>query len=58
MCSVYTDARPFMRQFHQVVRAMTPLFTIILATVFLRKRSPRATWLSLIPVVAGVVFAT
>ncbi|KAK9897084.1 TPT-domain-containing protein [Cystobasidium minutum MCA 4210] len=44
--------------FHQVVRAMTPLFTIILATIFLRKRSSRATWLSLIPVVAGVVFAT
>jgi drug/metabolite transporter (DMT)-like permease len=37
---------------------MTPLFTIVLATVFLGKRSSRATYISLIPVVLGVVFAT
>lgn len=48
----------FCTQFHQVVRAMTPLFTIVLATIFLGKRSKRATYLSLIPVVLGVVFAT
>ncbi|GAA5857916.1 hypothetical protein JCM8547_006620 [Rhodosporidiobolus lusitaniae] len=44
--------------FHQVVRAMTPLFTIVLAAAFYRKRHSRETWLSLIPVVFGVVFAT
>jgi len=44
--------------FHQVVRAMTPLFTLVLSAVFLRKRSSRATYLALVPVVMGVVFAT
>ncbi|GAA5861571.1 hypothetical protein JCM3774_002630 [Rhodotorula dairenensis] len=44
--------------FHQVVRAMTPLFTIMLSMVLFRKRHSRQTYLSLIPVVAGVAFAT
>ncbi|KAM0787750.1 hypothetical protein ACM66B_003807 [Microbotryomycetes sp. NB124-2] len=44
--------------FHQVVRAMTPLFTIILAATLYGKRHSRDTYLSLIPVVMGVVFAT
>ncbi|ORY92767.1 triose-phosphate transporter family-domain-containing protein [Leucosporidium creatinivorum] len=44
--------------FHQVVRAMTPLFTILIAAAAFRKRHSRDTYLSLIPVVAGVVFAT
>lgn len=45
-------------QFHQVVRAMTPLFTIVMTAVLFRKRHSRQTYLSLVPVVAGVVFAT
>ncbi|GAA94562.1 uncharacterized protein L969DRAFT_73900 [Mixia osmundae IAM 14324] len=44
--------------FHQVVRAMTPLFTVILSATLLRKRFPIRTYVSLIPVVAGVGFAT
>lgn len=52
-----SDAISF-KQFHQVVRAMTPLFTIVLSALFFRKRYSRNTYLSLLPVVAGVVFAT
>ena len=37
---------------------MTPLFTIILAVAFTRKRFGSNTYISLIPVVAGVAFAT
>ncbi|GAA5843585.1 hypothetical protein JCM11251_007123 [Rhodosporidiobolus azoricus] len=44
--------------FHQVVRAMTPLFTIVISIILYRKRYSKKTYLSLIPVVAGVVFAT
>ncbi|KAL1921181.1 uncharacterized protein VTP21DRAFT_10897 [Calcarisporiella thermophila] len=44
--------------FHQVVRAMTPLFTIILSVFFLRKKYPNEIYLSLVPIVAGVAFAT
>ncbi|KAH8928231.1 TPT-domain-containing protein [Atractiella rhizophila] len=44
--------------FHSVVRAMTPLFTIVLSTMFLRKRYPQATYVSLLPVVIGVGFTT
>ncbi|KZT59994.1 TPT-domain-containing protein, partial [Calocera cornea HHB12733] len=46
--------------FHQVVRAATPLFTIALAATLLPGRGPpsRAKLLSLLPVVAGVGFAT
>lgn len=44
--------------FHQVVRAMTPLFTILLSVLFLRKSFSSRTYISLIPVIAGVGFAT
>lgn len=45
-------------QFHQVVRAATPLFTIGITAVFLRQRSSLRKLASLLPVVAGVGFAT
>lgn len=44
-------------QFHQVVRASTPLFTIMIATVVLRTRFSVMKLVSLLPVVAGVGFA-
>ncbi|KAL1919175.1 uncharacterized protein VTP21DRAFT_2557 [Calcarisporiella thermophila] len=44
--------------FHQVVRAMTPLFTIILSVIFLKKHYSVMIYISLIPVIAGVAFAT
>ncbi|EJU01333.1 TPT-domain-containing protein [Dacryopinax primogenitus] len=46
--------------FHQVVRAATPLFTIALAATLLPSRGPpsQLKLLSLLPVVAGVGFAT
>lgn len=44
--------------FHQVVRATTPLFAIALGALMLKKRTSRATLVSLMPVVLGVVFAT
>ncbi|KAL1914528.1 uncharacterized protein VTP21DRAFT_8242 [Calcarisporiella thermophila] len=44
--------------FHQVVRAMTPLFTIILSVFFLQKHYSIMVYISLIPVVLGVAFAT
>ncbi|ORX61844.1 TPT-domain-containing protein [Hesseltinella vesiculosa] len=43
---------------HQVIRAMTPLFTILLSISFLRKSYSSLTYISLFPVVAGVGFAT
>ncbi|KAF3920836.1 hypothetical protein ABW21_db0200803 [Orbilia brochopaga] len=44
--------------FHQVVRAMTPFFTVIIFVVCFRKTYGYMTYISLIPVVAGVGFAT
>ncbi|KAF8153037.1 triose-phosphate transporter family-domain-containing protein [Crassisporium funariophilum] len=44
--------------FHQVVRSSTPLFTILFSVILLRKRCSKEKLLSLIPVVAGVGFAT
>lgn len=44
--------------FHQVVRASTPLFTIFLTTVFFRARCSTRKMVSLLPVIAGVGFAT
>ncbi|CDS13001.1 hypothetical protein LRAMOSA05185 [Lichtheimia ramosa] len=44
--------------FHQVVRAMTPVFTIMLSVMFLHKSYSSMTYISLLPVVAGVAFAT
>lgn len=45
-------------QFHQVVRAATPLFTIFITAVLLRQRFSARKLVSLLPVVAGVGFAT
>jgi hypothetical protein len=51
--------RPFTSfQFHQVVRASTPIFTIFFARILFGTRSSRAKKISLIPVVAGVGFAS
>ncbi|KAI8146004.1 triose-phosphate transporter family-domain-containing protein [Fennellomyces sp. T-0311] len=44
--------------FHQVVRAMTPVFTVMISIVFLQKSFSNLTYLSLLPVVIGVGFAT
>ncbi|KAI3611936.1 hypothetical protein WG66_016298 [Moniliophthora roreri] len=44
--------------FHQVVRAVTPVFTIMLSSLLLGTTSSRARIISLIPVVVGVGFAT
>ncbi|OZJ03340.1 hypothetical protein BZG36_04215 [Bifiguratus adelaidae] len=44
--------------FHQVVRAMTPVFTVILSVMLLQKHQSVMTYVSLIPVVMGVAFAT
>ncbi|CAO3641137.1 unnamed protein product [Cunninghamella echinulata] len=44
--------------FHQVVRAMTPVFTIMLSVMFLSKSYSSLTYISLFPVIAGVAFAT
>ncbi|WWC66108.1 uncharacterized protein I206_100008 [Kwoniella pini CBS 10737] len=44
--------------FHQVVRASTPLFTIFISAIFLRARFSYLKLISLLPVVAGVGFAT
>ncbi|PFH51121.1 hypothetical protein AMATHDRAFT_59576 [Amanita thiersii Skay4041] len=44
--------------FHQVVRASTPLFTILWSKFLLGSKSSRPKLISLIPVIAGVGFAT
>lgn len=44
--------------FHQVVRAMTPVFTVMLNVLFLKKTYSGMVYTSLIPVIAGVAFAT
>ncbi|KAF8639185.1 hypothetical protein AX17_001671 [Amanita inopinata Kibby_2008] len=44
--------------FHQVMRASTPFFTILLSKILLGSRTSRSKLTSLIPVVAGVAFAT
>ncbi|KAJ7151432.1 TPT-domain-containing protein [Mycena crocata] len=44
--------------FHQVVRAATPLFTILFSSILFGAQSSRPKKISLIPVVAGVGFAT
>lgn len=45
-------------QFHQVVRAMTPLFTIMLVVALYRKSPSLSVYASLVPVVFGVGLAT
>lgn len=44
--------------FHQVVRASTPIFTILISAMVLRTRFTMMKLVSLLPVVAGVGFAT
>ncbi|KAF9118591.1 UAA transporter [Mortierella sp. 14UC] len=44
--------------FHQVVRAMTPVFTIAISVAFLSKRYSGKTYLSLLPLLMGVYMAT
>ncbi|KAI7825236.1 hypothetical protein BC939DRAFT_449108 [Gamsiella multidivaricata] len=44
--------------FHQVVRAMTPVFTIAISVAFLSKRYSGKTYLSLLPLLLGVYMAT
>ncbi|KAJ3020746.1 UAA transporter [Thoreauomyces humboldtii] len=44
--------------FHQVVRSTVPLFTVVLSTIFLSKSYSRAIYISLLPIVCGVIFAT
>ncbi|GAO51241.1 hypothetical protein G7K_5349-t1 [Saitoella complicata NRRL Y-17804] len=44
--------------FHQVVRATTPLFAMIISIVCFRKSYGKQTYLSLVPVIGGVGFAT
>ncbi|KAF9366636.1 UAA transporter [Mortierella sp. NVP85] len=44
--------------FHQVVRAMTPVFTIAISLLFYRKRYSSKTYLSLVPLLLGVYMAT
>jgi len=44
--------------FHQIVRAMTPFFAVIIYRVFFGKTYSTMTYISLFPVVAGVGFAT
>ncbi|KAK9476533.1 triose-phosphate transporter family-domain-containing protein [Lipomyces japonicus] len=44
--------------FHQIVRATTPFFTVLIYVIGFRKVYSPLTYVSLIPVVAGVGFAT
>jgi drug/metabolite transporter (DMT)-like permease len=44
--------------FHQVVRALTPIFTIAINAVFFQQNYGKMTYLSLIPVISGVGLAT
>ncbi|KAJ1333008.1 solute carrier family 35 member E3 [Microdochium nivale] len=44
--------------FHQLVRALTPLFTTILFRVFFSRTFSTETYLSLIPIIFGVSLAT
>ncbi|KAJ9107161.1 hypothetical protein QFC19_002821 [Naganishia cerealis] len=45
-------------QFHQVVRASTPLFTILISSIFFKGKFTALKLVSLMPVIAGVGFAT
>ncbi|GHJ89458.1 hypothetical protein NliqN6_5860 [Naganishia liquefaciens] len=44
--------------FHQVVRASTPLFTILISSIFFKGKFTLIKLVSLLPVIAGVGFAT
>jgi len=43
---------------HQTIRATTPAFTVAIYAIFFQKFYSSATYISLIPVITGVVFAT
>lgn len=43
---------------HQVIRSLTPLFTIILSLSFFGKSFKFMTYMSLVPVIVGVALAT
>lgn len=47
----------FPSQFHQVVRAATPIFVMTISYLFLNARYSRTKLVTLIPVIAGVGFA-
>ena len=44
--------------FHQVVRATTPVFTVLIYLYFYKATYSRLTLLSLTPIVAGIAFST
>ena len=44
--------------FHQIMRSTTPVFTILIFRVWFGRKYSKMTYLSLIPVVAGVGLAT
>ncbi|KAI0088249.1 triose-phosphate transporter family-domain-containing protein [Irpex rosettiformis] len=44
--------------FHQVVRAITPIFTLCLSSLLLNSHFSSAKLVSLVPVIFGVIFAT
>ena len=44
--------------FHQIVRATSPIFTILLCVSWYGKPYSRSTYLSLVPIIVGVGFAT
>lgn len=43
---------------HQVIRSLTPLFTIAISLIFFNKSFMFFTYLSLIPVILGIALAT
>lgn len=43
---------------HQVIRSLTPLFTIAISLFFFKKSFLTETYLSLVPVILGVALAT
>ena len=53
-----TDSNLVTVPFHQVVRALTPIFTIAINAVFFQQNYGKMTYLSLIPVISGVALAT
>ena len=44
--------------FHQILRSLCPLFTLLLSRLLLRRSYPPSTYLSLLPLTLGVALAT
>ncbi|RKP20462.1 TPT-domain-containing protein [Rozella allomycis CSF55] len=44
--------------FHQIARSMTPFFTVLIELLWFTKFQKMVTYLSLLPVVIGVIFST